>query len=161
MAAKHIHIARDFGVEKGFDAFMAAPSSRLSENYKAIARKRTPATKLQAYCDIFAEKIASVRPKKAAVQTTTTTDSAPKERDDLLAAVLALLTEGGVEVEMDVPEIVQTIDVDSLAISDEFITADMAWDALGRGTKRPNDGSAPATNGQLWRLNNEGRLNLA
>lgn len=156
MAAKHLVIAKTEGVEAGFDAFMAAPSSRLSPNYKAIMRKRSEDTRLKAYCDLFGDKIATVRVPK------------PRDEDKIEAleqAIAMLVGKFGPEVEEVVnvrgEMIVETIPAITLLTSEDFITADVAWDALGRGTKRPNDGAAPATNGQLWRLNTEGRLTLS
>ena len=42
------------------------------------------------------------------------------------------------------------------------ITAEIAWQLLGADENfKPKDGSKPATNAQLWRLNTAGRLSVS
>ena len=48
------------------------------------------------------------------------------------------------------------------AVVASCITAQVAWELLGADENfKPKDGSKPATNAQLWRLNTAGRLNVS
>jgi hypothetical protein len=137
-------------MDAGLAAFMAAPSSRLSQNYDGIVSKRTPKTRLAAYCNIFGEKVSSLREPKGEVEQV----SAPTDQQALIEAVLAALNgQAQAPVSTDEDEEVTTIEVPT---SDEFITSGVAWACLGGSISPPNDMTKAATNGQLFAMNSQG-----
>lgn len=160
MAAKHIQMARDNDMEVGLQAFLAAPSSKLSPNYATIVGngRRSDASMLKAYCNIFGDKVASTRPSKAAVVTNSVvTDMIAGDRQSLIEAIAERL---GIDVsQLTIGETVEDEDdLDAIVTNDEFITRDVAWSVLGRGVDRPQVTSRPetASNAQLWRINERG-----
>lgn len=149
--AKHIQIARTQGPEAGMEAYLNAPSSRRHPAYAAITRKRTPETRLAAYCKQFATQLDSITPRVPAVQEAHIGNV--QEMIEAIQAQIAALTGAPVEVEAEVEAEV------------EFITAGAAWEALGADEtfkpRGPANMAKPATNGQLYRLNALGRLTLS
>lgn len=148
----HVRVALRDGAEAGLDAFLAAPVSKRSPNYAKIVgsgsgRPRSKATMLTHYCTVFGIDSRTEKPPIA--------EAAKDDRQALLEAINALNERinrlGGEPVVIEQDE----FDVDALVTSDEFITEDVAWAVLGRGTNRPvvTRRGEGATNGQLWRMN--------
>jgi hypothetical protein len=149
MAAKHVTIARTEGMEAGLEAFLGAPSSKLSPNYATIVGngKRKESTMLTAYCNLFADKVASIRPRALVER-----DS--DDRQSLIEQFEAFLAGRTGEVE----QIAETVTAPTATVG---ITSGEAWVALGSGEEfEPNDPSLPANNGQLYRLNKFGLISL-
>lgn len=148
MAAKHLVIARNEGMDAGLAAFMAAPSSRLSKNYGEIMKRRNDKTKLAAYCNIFGEKVASVRASGVEAEAV-----APvMDTQALIEAVLAALN-GSAQSTVSSDEDEQGIQVPT---SDTFVTSGVAWALLGASISPPNDMTKAATSGQLFAMNTQG-----
>jgi hypothetical protein len=150
MAAKHVTIARTEGVEAGLEAYLAAPSSKLSPNYATIVGngKRKESTMLTAYCNLFADKIASIRPRVLA-------ERVADDRQSLIEQFEAFMAARNGTTEQIAEAVVAPVSVG--------ITSEEAWVALGSGEKfEPNAErkGEPANNGQLYRLNVLGMLNL-
>lgn len=180
--AKHIQIARSEGPEAGLEFYLDAPSSKRHPAYAEITRKRTPETRLAAYCRQFADQLGNIaRPR--------VTGAADKRTDavqNLAENLAALLLKGQAEVEPEPepePEVVENdnslmaalsqlgIDVGQLTAAMgqsnagtttqtdvDFITSGDAWEALIKlgddpDFPAPTNPERPATNGQLFRLN--------
>lgn len=188
--AKHIRIAREQGPEAGLEAYLATPSARLHPAFRAISKKRTPQTKLDAYCAQFADLLGDA-PMRTPVQKDKQVDAiqglmeqmqalqaqiesiaeADDDEDEYSDEILALAKATGAEP----AEIAAKLDGlgvvaqkrPSAQVDEGVITKGEAWDILSEelggdaSLKGRNwDDSAPATNGQLYRLNTLGFLRL-
>lgn len=187
--AKHIRIARTKGPEAGLDAYLNTPSSRLHPAYQTISRKRTPATKLAAYCELFADDLGKepmrtpvaadaqvdvmqgLAEQLAALQTQIASiGQAPVAEPEFDDETLALAERIGVT-----PEQIEAIRGNARANAQatlpatqvNVITKGEAWEILSEtlggdpSLKGKNwDDDAEATNGQLYKLNTLGFLRI-
>lgn len=148
--AKHIQIARENGAAAGMAAFLAAPVSKLHTSYAEINSKRTDKTKLDAYCKLFGVTREIKTPQVEAQNTGVNIEAI------VAAAVAQALAAQGVSAPSEA--------VAESKVTFSGITHDQAWEALGSDPSyRANKAerrNGPATNGQLYRLNEAGLLTL-
>lgn len=166
MPAKHIQVARDSGMDAGMEAFLAAPSSKLSPNYATIVGngRRGQASMLKHYCSVFGTTVERTRPSKGS--NTVLTERVIDDKQAILEAIadrlgldvdtLASLTIGSEDDE----EHSIRVEADALVTSPEFLTRDVAWALLGASIERPAvaNRAEAASNGQMWRVNSDGLL---
>lgn len=187
--AKHIQIAREQGAQAGLEAFLAAPVSRQHDSYQEIMSKRKDSTRLQAYCNLFgvskeptqpptttrvnATRAARVNSGTAVAERPVAQEQAHNPGDiqgDMFKMFQAFLASQGVSApSVDEDDDEDFEDTPNAAVEDdgdliEFITHDEAWEALGsdpafRASKEERR-IGPATNGQLFRLNELGLLRI-
>lgn len=150
--AKHIMIARTQGVEAGFEAYLAAPSTKIHPAYQRIMKRRKPETRLAAYCAEFGDKIEAITPPVVAERHQDAVQDVAEAMIDVSVftpeQIIALRALG-----VNIPEPEAGVEV-------AFITRMEAWEAAGADPtfKPKTDGDAPANNGQLYRLNMMGKL---
>lgn len=182
--AKHIQIARTQGVEAGLEAYMDTPSSKMHPAYKTITKKRTPQTKLDAYCTLFADQLGKID-QQTGVQQDRKNDAVQALTEQLAALQAQIDGLEGAEAEPEFDEVTvalaNRLGVDPAKIAElglvaavapsapsidvGVITKGEAWEVLSEADgntdfPRPNDPTLPATNGQLYRLNVLGFLSI-
>jgi hypothetical protein len=172
--AKHIQVALKDGPAAGMEVFLNAPSSKRWPSYKAISSKRTDKTRLAAYCKQFAGQLGGF------VQPEVGVTVEAEEQDDVQTAIAEI------QAKIDALKNPQSIDdsedegagsgvvieagsgqagpvTSTVAAGSGLITRGIAWAVLNTdGTfPEPHDPDAPATNGQLYRLNVAGLMGEA
>jgi len=153
--AKHIQVARTQGVEAGLEAYLHAPSSQRHPAFQKIMRKRTPDTRIAAYCELFKEQLGAITPRLPQQQDAVQ-DSIQQMIESAVKQALA-----GVGAQAPAAE---TVEVAESTV--EFLTSGDAWAALIELGDDPNfpapqNPDRPATSGQLFRLNmNYGAISL-
>ena len=155
--AKHIQIARTQGPEAGLEFYLSTPASARHPQYAEITKRRTPKTQLAAYCSLYGDKIGDMVTEQQA-------DDHADLVQTIAAAVVAQMTGIAPVVEAETQEVPATVvkrsRVKKPAVN--VITREDAWLIAGADPQfKPSNGSAPANNGQLFRLNMMGKLVLA
>lgn len=165
MAAKHIQVARDNGVEAGLASFLTAPSSKLSPNYPKIVGngRRSAASQVKAYESCFGATIAKTRPsKRVNAVIAERTISKKQELIEGLAEALGMDASAVEALMIGAGNEEHSVAVESdVVANDEFITRDVAWTLLGANPEfrsTPANRGEAASNGQMYRLNAEGLL---
>lgn len=177
---KHLFIAQQQGPLAGMRSFLEStkqiPLPQVVEKRKAILAKRTDDTRVAAYCKVFGldskRKGANVRKSADVVaepqgKVITTTDGQQfLILDGKIVSFESASTDEDEVVEdepvVETPKVTKRNSRKPKGGSTLFISKGAAWEILGADpTFEPNDPTAPATNGQLYRLNQAGRLSLS
>lgn len=169
MPAKHLFISKTQGPEQGMESFLSSTKQiklpQVVAKRKAILSKRTPETRLAAYCSVFKIKGAQIRKATEVVESAVVNEE-PVEASNFITALDGrrfLLVDGKAVEVTNITEdhaSFEPVEPVGVVITD-VITKGEAWEALGADEKfAPNDPSLAAGGRYLHRLNELGLLRI-
>lgn len=155
MLPKHITIARESGIDAGFEAWKSTPVTRLHPQYALVMSCKGASAQRKAYAKLYKEQIGTIKRVKPNEKAEVAHDiaEAMTAQPDALNTLVTLLQEliakqqGVVETVVD--------DTQGRKVGTGVITMYDAWVALGRKAayKRNSSKNRPATPAQLWLIN--------